>query len=45
MEAAYTKGGPWKEAFLSHLRSNRDLVYEFISEKIPELRMEPMQVL
>ncbi len=43
-EAAYTKCEPWRRAFLSHLRSNRDLVYNFIKEKMPELHMEPMQV-
>jgi cystathionine beta-lyase len=39
-EAAYSAGGPWREALISYLRSNRDLVAEFFLREIPEIIIE-----
>lgn len=41
-EAAYSKGETWLEELLSYLRGNLRLVEEFISEKIPELKVFPL---
>ncbi len=41
--AAYRHGEPWRQALLAYLRGNRDLVYTFIRERLPAIRMTPMQ--
>ncbi|CAM9373036.1 unnamed protein product [Ectocarpus sp. 6 AP-2014] len=42
-EAAYNEGEPWRLALLEHLRGNRAALYAFMEEKLPELRMDPME--
>ncbi len=37
--AAYEHGGPWLDDVLSRLRSNRDLLAEFVSKRLPRVRM------
>ena len=39
-EAAYRGAGPWLEALVSYLRSNRDHLTEFIAREIPEIIIE-----
>jgi cystathionine beta-lyase len=34
-EAAYRDGGPWLDALLDYLRGNRDLVADFVRERLP----------
>ena len=41
--AAYREGEPWRQELIAYLRANRDALYAFVAEKIPELRMHPMQ--
>ncbi len=41
--AAYRDGEPWRQALLIYLRGNRELVYSFIGERMPKIRMMPMQ--
>lgn len=38
-EAAYQQGEPWRQQLLSYLRNNRDTLFQFISEEIPEIRI------
>ncbi|CAM9935878.1 unnamed protein product [Ascophyllum nodosum] len=42
-EAAYTSGEPWRQALLTHLRGNRAALYAFLEERLPELRIDPME--
>eukprot|EP00904_Undaria_pinnatifida_P004226 jgi/Undpi1/13804/HiC_scaffold_9.g03455.m1 len=42
-EAAYNEGDPWRQALLEHLRGNRAALYAFMEERLPELRMDPME--
>lgn len=42
-EAAYNKGEPWRQALLEHLRGNRAALYSFIEERLPELKIDPME--
>ncbi len=37
--AAYTEGEPWLEACLAYLRRNRDTLMQFVSERLPGVRM------
>ncbi len=39
-EAAYRDGEPWRQALLSYLRTNRDLVTEFVSRELPGVNIE-----
>jgi cystathionine beta-lyase len=39
-EAAYREGEPWRQALLSYLRGNRDLVTEFVARELPGVRIE-----
>jgi cystathionine beta-lyase len=39
-EAAYREGEPWRQALLTYLRANRDLVVEFISHELAGVRIE-----
>ena len=41
--AAYRYGEPWRRDLIAYLRANRDLVYDFISTRIPEIALHPMQ--
>lgn len=41
--AAYRHGEPWRTALLDYLRANRNLVYSFIREHIPAIRLAPME--
>lgn len=38
-EAAYGKGRPWLEQLLAYLKGNLDFTREYISEKIPQIRL------
>ena len=42
-EAAYNHGEPWRQALLTYLRGNYELVYKFIKEQIPEITFRPME--
>jgi cystathionine beta-lyase len=41
--AAYDHGEPWRQALLTYLRNNYNLIYEFISREIPEITFRPME--
>ncbi|WOO39867.1 PatB family C-S lyase [Rubellicoccus peritrichatus] len=41
--AAYELGEPWRQALLGYLRENRDYLYQFITERIPEIKLHPME--
>lgn len=41
--AAYRHGEPWRRALIEYLRGNRDLVYRFAAERLPGIRLEPME--
>lgn len=42
-EAAYRYGEPWRLALLDVLRDNYQLVYDFVRERLPRIRMRPME--
>jgi cystathionine beta-lyase len=43
-EAAYREGEPWRQALLSYLRGNRDLVSTFVQRELPGVSIEaPME--
>jgi cystathionine beta-lyase len=43
-EAAYRDGEPWRQALLSYLRGNRDLLLEFLARELPGVRVDgPIQ--
>ena len=42
-EAAYRHGEPWRQALLTVLRSNYERVYSFVQERLPRIRMLPME--
>lgn len=41
--AAYRHGEPWRQALLEYLRKNRDLLYSFLRERLPEIGIRPME--
>ncbi|MCO5044354.1 MAG: PatB family C-S lyase [Kiritimatiellae bacterium] len=41
--AAYRHGEPWRQAVLAYLRENRDFLYSFVKERMPAIRMQPME--
>ena len=41
--AAYNHGEPWRQALLTYLRDNYNLVYNFIQSEIPEITFRPME--
>ena len=41
--AAYNHGEAWRQALLVYLRENYNLVRDFISEEMPEIKLRPMQ--
>lgn len=42
-EAAYGKGEPWLEELLAYLRSNYDVLKHFLSERIPSIKVFPLE--
>ncbi|MCP5489452.1 MAG: putative C-S lyase [Verrucomicrobia bacterium] len=40
--AAYRYGEPWRQALLKTLRQNRDLVFDFVRDRLPGITMHPM---
>lgn len=42
-EAAYNQGEPWRQALISYLNKNYNLVYTFIKERLPEINFRPME--
>ena len=40
---AFRRGGQWLDALLSGLDANRSLLIDFVSERMPELMLEPPQ--
>lgn len=41
--AAYNHGEPWRQALVTYLRGNYELVYKFIKEQLPEITFRPME--
>ena len=41
--AAYSQGEPWRNALLAYLRKNCETLYAFVSDRMPDIRMVPMQ--
>jgi cysteine-S-conjugate beta-lyase len=41
--AAYSEGRPWLDAWVQRLGSNRDLFTGLVSERLPGVRMRPLQ--
>ena len=41
--AAYDHGEPWRQARLTYLKNNYDLIYDFIRKEIPEITFRPME--
>lgn len=42
-EAAYRHGRPWRTRLQQYLRGNRDLLYNFLQEHAPQIRMPHME--
>jgi cystathionine beta-lyase len=42
-QAAYDLGGPWRLQLIDYLKSNRDYLYKYISQQIPQIKMSPME--
>ncbi len=38
-EAAYRHGGPWRDELLRYLGGNRDLIHDFVNERLPEIKI------
>ena len=41
--AAYRDGQPWLDACLRYLEANRDFVYQYVAEKLPQLAVSPLE--
>lgn len=41
--AAYRDGGPWLTECLSYLEANRNHLMQFVAERLPGIRMSPME--
>jgi len=41
--AAYNHGEPWRQALITYLHGNYQLLYKFIKEEIPEITFRPME--
>ena len=41
--AAYDHGEPWRQALLTYLRNNYNLIHDFIRREIPEITFRPME--
>ena len=42
-EAAYNHGEAWRQALITYLRGNYELIYTFIKEEIPGITFRPME--
>ncbi len=42
-EAAYNEGELWRLELMEYLMSNRDFLYNFINERLPEITLRPME--
>ena len=42
-EVAYRKGEPWRKELMHYLEGNRDFLYKFIRERIPEIKLKDME--
>ncbi len=42
-QAAYNHGEPWRQELLETLEGNRDFLFEFLSDQIPQIRHWPME--
>ena len=42
-EAAYNHGEAWRQALLGYLRENYNLVLDFMSAEIPEIKLRPIE--
>jgi cystathionine beta-lyase len=42
-QAAYDLGGPWRLELIDYLKSNRDYLYQYISQQISQIKMRPME--
>lgn len=42
-EAAFTHGEPWRQQMLAVLRTNYHRLFDFIHDKMPRIRMRPME--
>jgi cystathionine beta-lyase len=40
--AAFQHGEPWRQELLAYLRANRDYLFRFVRERLPELKIVPM---
>ncbi|MDG2124246.1 MAG: PatB family C-S lyase [Verrucomicrobiales bacterium] len=41
-EAAYRHGEPWRRELIDYLRDNRDTLYAYIADHMPQLKLSPM---
>lgn len=41
--AAYVQGEPWRLELIAYLRENRNLLYDFVRDQMPQIQMRPMQ--
>ncbi|WP_269523892.1 MalY/PatB family protein [Coraliomargarita parva] len=41
--AAYNQGEPWRQALLTYLKDNYNLLYAFIRNELPQITFRPMQ--
>ena len=42
-EAAYNHGEPWRQALLKYLRSNYELLHDFVQSQLPGIKFRPME--
>jgi cystathionine beta-lyase len=42
-EAAYNAGEPWRVQLMEYLTGNRDFLYRFVAEHLPEITLRPME--
>ena len=41
--AAYERGDAWLDGCIDYIRENRDLVYDFIGARLPEIGLKPLE--
>jgi len=41
--AAYRDGQPWLDDCLSYLEANRDFIYRYVAEKLPQISVSPLE--
>jgi len=39
MQAAYAEGEPWLEALINYLETNRDYLFDFVANELPQLKI------